>query len=368
MTEYLDALDPEAAALGAVTTVVREGETLKGYNTDPQGVVQALKTRLHDPSGARCTVIGVGAAGRAAAYGLVMAGFEVTLLNRSEEKARKAAERLNCAWESWDGMETLLGMTDILVSAVSSAEAVIPETALDPGTVVLEADYRTTPLKAPARRRRCLYIGGEEWLLHQALPAFTLFTGMEGVEESMWRALMQVLSRGARRSNLALIGFMGCGKSSVGRQLAKKIKSPFVDTDEMIENEEGVSIPEIFRRGGERRFRDLETQTVACVTRKSGLVLSCGGGCIEDRRNRRVLSEQSLTVWLWAPLSVCLQRVTAGSRPLLAGSDPRKRAAGLLERRIPLYGGCADLVISTAGKLEEAVEALYEEIGSTLDP
>ena len=72
------------------------------------------------------------------------------------------------------------------------------------------------------------------------------------------------------------------------------------------------------------------------------------------------------SVWLWAPASLCLQRISPGSRPLLGGGDPQKKAEDLLGERIPLYGGCADLVISATGEIEAVAEALYEEIGSAL--
>ena len=366
MVKYLDTLDPAAKDLGAVNTVVAEDGGLKGYNTDPDGVVQSLKRRILNLKGVRCVVLGAGAAGRAAVHGLVREGAEVTLINRTDGKAEEVSHRLGCSWGRWKNLGDVFSRAEVLVSAVSSAETFIPEDCLNPGIVVLEADYKNAPLAAMARRRGCLYIGGEEWLLHQAIPAFKLFTGREGDEDSLWAALSQTADRKTPKPNLALIGFMGCGKTSVGRGLAQKMNLPFVDTDQSIETEEGVSVSEIFRQRGERRFRQMESETLSCLGKQSGMVLSCGGGCVENADNRTVLANFSLVVWLWAPLGICLQRIIPGSRPLLAGADPLEKAAELLKKRIPVYAETAAMVVSAERDVKEIVEALYAEIGPAL--
>ena len=158
--------------------------------------------------------------------------------------------------------------------------------------------------------------------------------------------------------NIILVGFMGTGKSAVGRALAKKLKRPFIDLDERIEKEAGRPIAQIFSKEGEAGFRQRETQAVEKAAKVSSSVIATGGGVMLDEENVRLLKESGTVVCLTARPEVIVQRTLASlpSRPLLngAGISPRERIEELLRVRAPFYAQ-ADLVIDTSDKLTQDV-------------
>ncbi|HEU4678314.1 MAG TPA: shikimate kinase, partial [Terrimicrobiaceae bacterium] len=124
--------------------------------------------------------------------------------------------------------------------------------------------------------------------------------------------------------NLVLIGFMGCGKSSVGRRLSGLTGHRFVDTDELIVQAEGRSIAEIFSQSGEAHFRDLEQRSLENLVGVCGIVLSTGGGLVLRPVNRQTLKKIGIVAWLDASPEVLFERaMRSGRRPLLQTADPR---------------------------------------------
>lgn len=148
--------------------------------------------------------------------------------------------------------------------------------------------------------------------------------------------------------NLALIGFMGTGKSSVGRLAAAHLRYEFVDTDEMIEDRAGESIKEIFAQQGEAAFRECERQLVAEMTGWRRKVISTGGGLAASDANLASLKQHALIVCLWAAPEEIWERVRHQThRPLLQGPDSLGRIRALLEQRTPFYRQ-ADVLVNTA--------------------
>jgi shikimate kinase len=148
--------------------------------------------------------------------------------------------------------------------------------------------------------------------------------------------------------NIILIGFMGAGKSSVGRILARRLGRCFVETDEMIIGREGRSIPEIFAERGEAYFRGLEEETLALLRLKQGEVIATGGGlpCREGRPE--ALRALGTVVWLAGEFHTLYERARrAGARPMLAGRTDEEVAA-LYRARTPFYGQ-AHLTVDTTG-------------------
>ncbi len=172
--------------------------------------------------------------------------------------------------------------------------------------------------------------------------------------------------------NLALIGFMATGKTTVGRELARRLGWPFVDTDELVERRAGRPIPEIFAQDGEAAFRALEREAVREAARLRPAVIACGGGVPLDPRNVRELRRTCRLVLLEADLETVLARVgSAADRPLLNG-DPEGQARRLLVERTPRYREVADLVVDTSRLgVAAAAQRILEEVarleGRTLE-
>lgn len=149
---------------------------------------------------------------------------------------------------------------------------------------------------------------------------------------------------------LVLIGLMGAGKTTVGRECARRLGRPFVDTDDLVTAMAGMPIEAIFADGGELRFREMEHGVVADVCASpEPLVVACGGGTPLDADNRRALRSAGVVIWLRAPAATLLTRVGDGSsRPLLR-DDPAAALARLERLREPGYRAAAHAEVETAG-------------------
>jgi len=158
--------------------------------------------------------------------------------------------------------------------------------------------------------------------------------------------------------SIVLIGFMGTGKSVVGRRLAQDLRFNFVDTDILIEKKTGKRISEIFsEEGGEKRFRLLEEEAVRTVVKQGRSVVSTGGGVVLSQANRDILREYGTVVWLKASPELILERVKKkpGTRPLLLKEDPLLSIKSLLKEREFFYQQAAFSVDTSQLGVEEVV-------------
>ena len=163
--------------------------------------------------------------------------------------------------------------------------------------------------------------------------------------------------------NLVLIGFMGSGKSSVGRRLSGLTGHRFLDVDELITQAEGRSIPEIFTQRGENHFRDLEQRALEDLVGVCGIVLSTGGGLVLRPANRETLKRIGIVAWLDADPEILFERaMRSGRRPLLQTEDPKETFQALLSVRRNLYEITADFrVDSSRLSHDDVAQTLLEE-------
>ncbi len=165
--------------------------------------------------------------------------------------------------------------------------------------------------------------------------------------------------------NIALFGFMGVGKSSVGRLLADRMGLTFVDIDEEIVRRTGMTISAIFEEEGEARFREIEKEITGEVTGLDDRVIACGGGTVLDPNNLAALRSGSTMVLLTANIETIINRVEdeEGVRPLLEVEDRKRRIEALLMKRHPAYIEAADLILDTTGQDPQAIaEAIIENL------
>lgn len=151
------------------------------------------------------------------------------------------------------------------------------------------------------------------------------------------------------RRNIVLCGFMGCGKSTVGKLLSKITGIPFADLDEIIENNAGMRISEIFARFGEQHFRDLEYEAAKTLSEAPGVILSTGGGALVFDRNAAALKKSGDIVLLDLPLFVARERLKGDTtRPMLQKPDRDAAMKELFYKRLPRYKAAADVVVNAA--------------------
>jgi len=364
---FLDALKGPAMKVDAVNCVVREKGGLVGYNTDVTGAVQALRKNGIRLSGRKVVILGAGGAARAVAAGCMKAQAEsVTLVNRSRERAKEAAEHLDCEYGDPEKLKGLIVQSDILISCLPSVSRLIEPSVLRKKLVVMDANYRDSWLLSRASEKGCRIISGLDWLFYQALPCFELFTHKKISRhlENKIRCMLTTAPR-TEKSSIALIGFMGSGKTHVGRGLAEKTAVPFIDTDDVIEEQVGSSISEIFREKGEGFFRQVEKSVIRRILSDSGKrVISFGGGCVLDPENRDLIRKQCLSIWLWVTLETAMKRMDLCSRPLLNVPQAKEKAFSMLEQRKFLYAQTADLVIDAeTGDINNLVQRIVDEMG-----
>jgi len=167
------------------------------------------------------------------------------------------------------------------------------------------------------------------------------------------------------KTNIALIGFMGVGKTTVGEALAKKLSREFIELDAMIEQKAGRSISEIFRHDGEIAFRELEIAVAKEVSQRERVVIACGGGIVLNQINIDRLRQKSRIVYLTASPAIILKRVlnSAEERPLLKTPDKNSEIRKLLKLREPFYERAADIKMDTSQlDIDSAVERIISEL------
>lgn len=169
---------------------------------------------------------------------------------------------------------------------------------------------------------------------------------------------------------IVLVGLMGAGKTHIGRKLAARLATGFVDSDDEIESAAGCTISEIFDRFGEAGFRDGERRVIARLLREHRGVISTGGGSFmnEQTRNNIAAAPGALSVWLRASLDTLVDRTSRrDNRPLLRHGDKRKILQRLMDERYPVYGKADIIVDSDGDNAEKVVDEIIARIGGT-DP
>ncbi len=166
----------------------------------------------------------------------------------------------------------------------------------------------------------------------------------------------------SREERLFLVGMMGCGKSTLGKQLAKRLRRPFIDSDTELEARTGASIPTIFDLEGESGFREREAAVLAELTLRPGVVLATGGGVVMRPENRALLRERGTVIYLHAEVPILVERTRSSrNRPLLFVADPEQRMKQLYAQRDPLYRATAHVVVeSDHGKLTTLIQRVLQ--------
>lgn len=167
------------------------------------------------------------------------------------------------------------------------------------------------------------------------------------------------------RDNIILIGYMGCGKTSLGKKLSYRERIALLDTDKMIEQKQGMTVSEIFDKKGEEAFRMMETECIREIMGYSErYVISVGGGLPMKEENRKLLKELGTVIYLRAKPDTIYERLKNDtSRPLLRGENPRGKIEAMIGQRGPVYQLASDCIIDVDKKgyekiLKEIIKAL----------
>ena len=341
-----DEVEPRSAAIGAVNTIVNRDGRLMGYNTDIDGLIHLARRSGVDMAGKKVVILGSGGTSHTArAAARALGAAEITVISRRGEDNYQNLSRHADA-------QVLINTTPVGMYP-RCGEAPVSLEDFPRLTGVLDVVYNPlrTALILSAEKRGLPCSGGLPMLVAQAWRAAELFTGTAIPEERMEAVLRELT---ARQRNVVLIGMPGCGKTTVGKALARRLRKDFVDVDEEIVRQAGRSIPEIFAQAGEEGFRALESDAVRAAGSRTGCVISTGGGVVTRRENLAPLRQNGVVIHLLRSLSA----LPSEGRPL----SQRTPAEELWRQRAPLYAAFADGTADNNGPLEATLDQIEKEL------
>jgi len=350
--QYLDELDDDAKTIGSVNTIVKKNNKLKGYNTDYYGILNSLPS-VKDKN---ILLLGAGGAAKAVAFSLKQNGANITIVNRTAEKAKVLAVKFNISYININEIESVIQTTDIIINTVPSGVKLVKDEWLGSNHIIFDAIYNNSVYSKIANEKAIKFIDGKQWLFNQAVPAYKLFFNKEiNVNVS------QINFEKKSKDKIILIGFMGSGKSTIAEKLSEKLNIKHFSTDVVISVREGLSINEIFEKHGEQYFRNAEEQILNMLCSMAGEgIISTGGGVVLSKKNRKIIDDSYTSIWLYANTESIMSRTKPDNRPLLKDNFTKEHVAGLMNKRKNFYALSADLLINTSNKtIEEVVEKLF---------
>lgn len=350
---FLDEIDPTAAAIGAVNTVVNRNGRLIGYNTDLFGMGELCRKIGLSLSGRKVLIAGSGGTSKTAMALCRQSGAAAALrLSRTAQDGCLSYEQ---ALARHRDAQVLINTTPL---GMFGHPDCLP---LNPAdfprlTGALDAVYnplRTGFVKA-AEQVGVPAAGGLYMLVAQAEQAAAHFFD-RAVDESRIERVYQTLY--AQKQNIVLIGMPGSGKSTVGQALAAALGREFLDTDAEIVKQTGQDIPSLMAAAGEAGFRQTESDVIAAVSARQGLVIATGGGAVLRPENAAALKKNGRLYWLDRPPE---QLPVTADRPLSNSPD---KLQSLYRTRYPIYRAAADCRVDNSGRPETAVKRIQEAHG-----
>ena len=339
---HLSWISDTARAIGAVNTVVNRDGRLYGYNTDFHGLSRLIRRLGLDLRGKNALILGTGGTSKTALYTARALG--AARVERVSRTARDGALSYDQACARAD--------TDVIINTTPCGMfphregRPIALTSFPYLSGVVDAIYN--PLRSrlvlAARAQGVPAEGGLYMLVAQAVRAAEIFRDTalpEGLTDEIYRKILR------EKEDVVLIGMPGSGKSTVARILGERLARPVADVDDLVAGKAGMSIPEIFARFGETRFRDLESEVISSLADGGGRIVATGGGTILRAQNVEALRQNGRLFLLDRPLD---QLLPSGDRPL---GDTRAKIEALYRQRMPLYRAAADDVVASSAIAEE---------------
>lgn len=343
---YCDRIDEQAAAIGSVNTIVRDADgKLCAWNTDAVGFRYMAQLAGISFEGRKVVILGSGGA---------------SLSVQSEVRRQHPRETVVISRNGPDNYENLSRHADAEIVVNATPVGMYPHSGVAPLDLtlfpslrgVLDVIYnpRRTALILQAESLGVPCLDGLPMLVAQAAASESLFFGTEISDELQFDVLSCLRQD---RTNIALIGMPGSGKSTVGRALATLTGREVIDIDKRIVRRVGKSIEEIFASDGEAAFRELEREETADAGQQTGKILITGGGVVKDPRNYDSLRQNGRIYHLMRDLS----RLPSEGRPLSQRTPP----AQLWEERKALYARFRDAVIDNNGNIPDAAETIWRD-------
>lgn len=319
--EYLDEISPEAKKIGAVNTIINKNGSLLGYNTDYYGFCYMLSEGNTSVKDKDVVIIGNGGASKTVKCVCTDFGAKsVRIITRNDntpENILKFCDAQIIVNATPVGMYPNTGVSSVDISLFKKCEAVF-DLIYNPSKTKLILDAQKMGIKA---------VNGLGMLVAQAKKACEIFTG-EQVDDCKIDKIRNDIEM--QTKNIVFIGMPGCGKSSVGREISASLNREFFDCDEEI-SKSGKTPAQIIETQGEEIFRQKESQMLEILCKKSGCVISTGGGAVTVEKNFDIIHQNSIVVFINRPL----ERLATEGRPLSQGGI--EKLMEMYKKRLPLY-------------------------------
>lgn len=348
--KYLDEIDELSKSIGAVNTVVNRNGKLIGYNTDFYGVLKTFEANNVDVKDKVVMILGSGGTYKTCKYVCsYLQAKKIIGVSRTKKKGFVTYE------------EAIKEEIDILINTTPVGtypdfdKLIINIDSFKKLSCILDMIYNPvkTKLLIEGEYRKIKCINGLEPLVYQAGKAQEIFFNKE-INIKSYYYVNYLMKKSL--TSIALIGMPGSGKSKIGKSLANKMEYEFIDTDKEIENSEQMKVSEIFEKYGEKYFREKEEELIKKIVFQRNLVVSTGGGMIENPIIMKYLKHNCHIVYLKRDLN---QKLFDGRRPKLK----KKEDYLLLEkRRVPLYEKYKDFTVSNNDKISIVVERIINKL------
>lgn len=342
---YLAEISENAKAIGSVNTItVLPNGTLRGDNTDYDGFLYLVRRSGISVHGKKALVLGTGGASLPVKKVLFDLGArEIVSISRNGENNYQNIDK------HFDA--------DLIVN--TTPVGMYPNNLQSPlcldgfrnlsGVLDIVYNPQKTKLILDAEKRGIPAFSGLTMLVAQAKRAAELFLQVK-IDDRKNDEIYENLSR--QMKNIVLVGMPGCGKSTVGKTLSKRLSRPFFDADEEIVRRAGKSIPEIFKTQGEAGFRKIETEVLYDLCRQSGAVIATGGGAVTIPQNHDILRQNSKVIFINRDVSV----LPTDGRPLSEQNDLRD----MFQKRLPMYRAVCDAEVDGNASIQTVTNRIME--------
>lgn len=348
---YLDWISDTAKAIGAVNTIVNRNGKLYGYNTDFSGMTALIKRQGIEIKNKIVLVLGSGGTSKTAvAVANILGARRVIRVSRTAKEDCITYEE---AYKNFADAEVIINTTPCGMYPNIIGEPI----NLDGFTkieAVVDAIYNplSSNLVIKAKDKGINATGGLYMLVAQAAVAAELFIDATVSEEKIYEVYKKIV---ATKRNIVLAGMPSCGKSTIGKRLAKELNMQFIDTDEQIVKLAGKPISQIFEDLGEDGFRDIESQVIAGISAKQNCIIATGGGAVLREQNVTLLKGNGTIYFIDRPLELL---ITTNDRPLSSNRDD------LIKRyneRYDIYCNTADRKIKNDGEIKSVIDTIKED-------
>ena len=347
---YLDSIDEFALKIGAVNTIVNKNGKLLGYNTDFSGMCCLIENSKIDLKNKKVLILGSGGTSKTAfAVASYLGAKEIYKVSR---KSTESSISYDDAYKLHNDAHIIINTTPVGMYP-KIGESAIDISDFNKLEGVVDAVYNPlrTALVTLALKRGIKAVGGLYMLVAQAVFAAELFTDKAIDNGEIDRIYKKIL---LSKENIVLTGMPGCGKTTIGKALAKELNKEFIDIDDEIVKETGKPITEIFAEGGEELFRNIETQVIKRFSALQNCVISTGGGAILKEINIDFLKENGRIFYIDRPLEFL---VTTDDRPLSSNREMLKKR---FEERKDIYEATSDFKLRAGNDIHKNALALKE--------